>query len=129
MNACKFTCLQAVRNAQQGWESTIGRKKRVTPPIASKVAGEVEAKIIASGCSKPPGGRSRWILELLADRAVELKILDSISHETVRQILKNELKPYLGKCWFIPPEQNAAFVAAMEDVFDVYKQLYNQTVR
>lgn len=74
--------------AEQGLESAIGRKKRVTPPIAPKVTGEVEAKIIALSCSTPPGGRSKWTLELLADQAVKLNHIDSISHETVRQILK-----------------------------------------
>ncbi|MCY7477388.1 helix-turn-helix domain-containing protein [Paenibacillus larvae] len=74
--------------AQQGWEGAIGRKKRATPPVPPKVTGEVEAKIIALSCSAPPSGRSRWTLELLADRAVELKYIDSISHETVRQVLK-----------------------------------------
>lgn len=80
----------AVRKAyaQQGWESAVRRKQRVTPPIAPKVTGEVEAKIIALSCSAPPSGRSRWTLELLAVRAVELKYIDGISHETVRQILK-----------------------------------------
>jgi len=74
--------------AEQGWEGAIGRKKRVTPPIPPKVTGEVEAKIIALSCSTPPRGRSRWTLELLAERAVELKNIDNISHETVRQVLK-----------------------------------------
>ncbi|MEF3306293.1 IS630 family transposase [Paenibacillus sp. GYB003] len=112
--------------AKQGWEGAVGRKKRVTPPIAPKVTGEVEAKIIALSCSAPPSGRSRWTLELLADRAVELNYIDSISHETVRQVLKkNELKPHLRKCWCIPPEQNAAFVAAMEDVLDIYQLPYD----
>jgi transposase len=74
--------------AEQGWEGAIERKKRATPPVAPKVTGEVEAKIIALSCSAPPSGRSRWTLELLADRAVELKYIDSISHETVRQVLK-----------------------------------------
>lgn len=74
--------------AEQGWESAIGRKRRVTPPVAPKIIGEVEAKIIALSCGTPPSGRSRWTLDLLADRAVELKYIDSISHESVRQILK-----------------------------------------
>jgi len=74
--------------AAHGWEGAIGRKKRATPPIAPKIIGEVEAKIIALSCSAPPNGRSRWTLELLAERAVELKYIDSISHESVRQVLK-----------------------------------------
>lgn len=73
---------------KQGWEAAIGRKQRVTPPVSPKITGEVEAKIIALSCSTPPTGRSRWTLDLLADRAVELKYIDSISHESVRQVLK-----------------------------------------
>ena len=47
--------------------------------------GEKEARLIALSCSKPPLGRARWTLRLLADRLVELKVVDSISHETIRR--------------------------------------------
>jgi transposase len=73
--------------SQQGLDKTIHRKKRNTPP-PPKVTGDVEAKIIALACSEPPDGRTRWTLELLSDKSVELKIVDSISHEKVRQVLK-----------------------------------------
>ncbi|WP_273386912.1 helix-turn-helix domain-containing protein [Cohnella zeiphila] len=76
--------------ADKGWEGAIGRKKRLTPPVAPKVTGEVEAKIIALSCSTPPDGRSRWTLDLLADRAVELNYIDSISYETVWKVLKKQ---------------------------------------
>lgn len=74
--------------ADRGWDGALGRKKRLTPPVAPKVTGEIEAKIIALSCSAPPDGRSRWTLDLLADRAVELNYIESISHETVRKVLK-----------------------------------------
>lgn len=74
--------------ALQGREPAIRRKKRVTPPVAPKITGDVEAKIIALSCSTPPAGRSSWTMALLADRSVELKYIDSISHESVRQLLK-----------------------------------------
>lgn len=76
------------RYVAQGLNTTISRKKRATPPVAPKVTGEMEAKIIALSCSTPPAGRERWTLSLLADRIVELQYLESISHETVRQVLK-----------------------------------------
>jgi len=76
------------RYVEQGVNPTISRKKRATPPVAPKVTGEMEAKIIALSCSTPPAGRERWILSLLADRVVELQYIESISHETVRQVLK-----------------------------------------
>ncbi len=53
-----------------------------------KVDGEVEAHLIALSCSAPPSGYARWSLRLLADRAVELKLVETISHETVRRALK-----------------------------------------
>jgi transposase len=80
----------AVRKAysERGLEGAVGRKARATPPVAPKITGEVEAKIIALSCSAPPTGRSGWTLELLADQAVELKYIESISHESVRKVLK-----------------------------------------
>ena len=53
-----------------------------------KVDGDFEAHLIALSCSDPPEGFARWSLRLLADKAVELKYIDSISHEMVRRILK-----------------------------------------
>jgi transposase len=54
----------------------------------SKVDGDVEAHLIALSCSAPPDGHARWSLRLLADRAVELALVEEISHETVRRVLK-----------------------------------------
>ncbi len=53
-----------------------------------KMDGDFEAHLIALSCSEPPEGFSRWSLRLLADRVVELEYIDSVSHETVRSILK-----------------------------------------
>jgi transposase len=50
--------------------------------------GRAEAHLIALACSEPPQGRDRWSLRLLADKAVELGFIESISHETVRKTLK-----------------------------------------
>src|SRR5215211_5556719 len=50
--------------------------------------GRAEAHLIALACSKPPEGRSRWSMRLLADKAVELGIVETVSHETVRKMLK-----------------------------------------
>lgn len=68
--------------------SYLTRKKRETPPVEAKITGEVEAKIVALACSEPPEGRSKWTLRLISERAVELKIIDSISHVSVYKILK-----------------------------------------
>ena len=53
-----------------------------------KADGDFEAHLVALSCSKPPEGYSRWSLRLLADQVVELNYVDSISHETVRRVLK-----------------------------------------
>lgn len=78
--------------AQQGFEAAIHRKKREKPPVAPKINGELEAKILALCCSTPPDGYSKWTLRLLADKSVELKYIDSISYVTVGSILKKRIK-------------------------------------
>ncbi len=72
----------------QGPLSLLVRKPAQSPPVAPKLDGEAEAKLIAMSCSQPPAGACRWTLRLLAQQLVELNIVDSISHETVRQVLK-----------------------------------------
>ena len=74
--------------SQKGLEATVFRKKRETPPVAPKITGDVEAKIIALSCSTPPPGRSKWSLRLLADKSIELQYVESISHEAVGRLLK-----------------------------------------
>ncbi|MFH1109864.1 MAG: helix-turn-helix domain-containing protein [Planctomycetota bacterium] len=72
------------RFVEQGLEAALERKKRAEPPVPRKLDGEQEARLVAVCCSQAPEGRRRWTLHLLADRLVELRIIDSISHETVR---------------------------------------------
>lgn len=74
--------------ALKGAEATVRRKQRATPPIQAKITGDVEAHILALSCSTPPDGRSKWTLRLLADKSVELHYIDSISHASVRSLLK-----------------------------------------
>lgn len=76
------------RFVEEGFVTALNRQKRLIPGRQRKLDGAGEAKLIALGCRKAPEGRSRWTLHLLADRIVEMKIVDSISHETVRQTLK-----------------------------------------
>ena len=71
-----------------GFEAALERKKRQAPPLAKRLDGEQEAKIIAMRLGPPPKGYANWTLRLLARKAVELEIVDSVSHETVRQTLK-----------------------------------------
>jgi len=64
------------------------RKERETPPVAPKITGEVEARIIALACSEPPKGYARWTLRLLASKAVELDFVESLSNVSVHALLK-----------------------------------------
>ena len=64
------------------------RKKRETPPVPAKITGEVEARIIALSCSKPPEGCARWTLELLSSKSVELGFVDGLSFKSVQRVLK-----------------------------------------
>ncbi len=73
---------------------------------------------------KAPDGHNHWTLRLLADKVVELNYADSCSYETIRQLLKNTLKPWQKQEWCIP-EVSSDFVAAMEDVFDLYEEPYD----
>jgi transposase len=77
---------------EKGLNIALLRKKRETPPVEPKITGEVEAKIIALSCSTPPPGRAKWSLRLLADKAVELEYIDSISYVAVGSLLKKRAK-------------------------------------
>jgi hypothetical protein len=61
---------------------------RPRPGQAPKITGEIEAQLITLACSRPPEGKARWTLQLLADKLVELKLLDSISDVAVMKKLK-----------------------------------------
>ena len=78
------------RYTEAGLDAALLRKKRETPPVEPKITGEVEAHIIALACSEPPEGFSQWSLRLLAQKAVELEYIDSISHSSVRTVLKKQ---------------------------------------
>ena len=69
-------------------EAYITRKKRETPPRKPKLDGEGEAKIIALACSEPPEGCSRWTVRMVTARALELHLVDELSHVTVHRLLK-----------------------------------------
>jgi transposase len=58
------------------------------PGQRTRLDGRAEARLIALACSDAPGGRAHWTLRLLADNLVELGVVETISHETVRQVLK-----------------------------------------
>ena len=72
----------------EGFKVALDGKKREKPPRKKLLDGEQEAKLIAMRLSSPPDGFGSWSLRLLAGQLVELEIVDSISHETVRRTLK-----------------------------------------
>jgi len=84
------------RFVQDGFDAILERKP-TSREYEKKADGDFEARLIALSCSEPPKGFSRWSLRLLADKIVELQIVDSISHETVRTVLKKRLKTVESK--------------------------------
>jgi transposase len=92
------------------------------PGAGRKLSGKEEVLLVATACSKPPQGRARWTLELLADAMVSLTEHVSLSRETVRRRLaENDLKPWRKDMWCIP-QVDAEYVARMEDVLDLYAE-------
>ena len=88
--SCRTKTVENIRQrlVTEGFDVALDGKKRETPPRQKRLTGEQEAKVIALRLGKPPAGFANWSLRLLADQVVELEIVDSVSHETVRQTLK-----------------------------------------
>ena len=87
LNVCLATIFNIRRRyCQGGLERAISEEARSGQP--PKFKGKSMAKITALACSKPPEGRAKWSLRLLADRVIELDIVETISHVSVRNILK-----------------------------------------
>lgn len=76
------------RFVRAGLTAAIQRRAHPARPTARKLDGDGEAHLLALACGAPPDGREVWTLRLLADRMVELKHTDALSHETVRTVLK-----------------------------------------
>lgn len=87
---CRTKTVENVRQSlvERGFQVTLDGAQRATPPTPKKLDGKQEAAVIAMRLGPPPPGYANWSLKLLARRVVELKIVDSISHETVRRTLK-----------------------------------------
>jgi transposase len=84
------TVLKVVRKrfVEEGLEEALERKKQPKRPEKRKLDGKQEAQVIAILCTEQPEGAERWTLRALTDRIVELEIVESISYETVRTVLK-----------------------------------------
>jgi putative transposase len=81
------------RYCESGLDFALHEKARIGAP--PKIDSRIEAQLTLLACSEPPDGRSRWTVRLLADRLVEMDIVDSISHMSVQRLLK-KMKLNLG---------------------------------
>jgi hypothetical protein len=88
--SCRTQTVESLRQrlVTEGFNVALCGKKPGKPPREKRLDGEQEAKVIALRLGEPPPGFVSWSLRLLAEQVVELEIVDSISHETVRQTLK-----------------------------------------
>lgn len=87
---CRIRTIEKLRKrfVDDGFDIALNGRQRTLPPRKKILDGEQEAKVIALRLGPSPEGCGNWSLRLLADKVVELEIVDSISHETVRQTLK-----------------------------------------
>ena len=76
------------RFVEEGLEAALGGRQGKRATYLRKADGKFEARLVALSCSPPPSGHAQWSLRLLADQAVELGYIESVSHETVRRVLK-----------------------------------------
>lgn len=79
------------RCVTEGLDSALERKRR-SRERSRRLDGEGEARLISLACSDAPEGHARWTLNLLSEKLVELNVVESISHECVRQVLKKHHK-------------------------------------
>jgi hypothetical protein len=87
---CRTKTVENIRQrlVLEGFEVALEGKRPATPPRQPVFDGEQEAKVIALRLGPPPKGFANWSLRLLAEKVVELEIVEAVSHETVRRTLK-----------------------------------------
>ncbi len=108
------------RFVEEGLEASLQERPRRGGE--RKLNGSQESLLVALACSTPPKGRQRWTLSLLAGTLVALTNIEGISRQTVRRRLAEcDLKPWQKKMWCLP-KIDAAFVARMENILDLYAQ-------
>ena len=107
---------------EEGFEARLVRKYNPNSARPRIFDGATEARLIALACSPAPEGFARWSLRLLEEKVVELNIVAKASDNTIGRTLKNTLQPHRNRQWVIPPDANATFVAAMEDVLETYQK-------
>jgi len=87
---CGHRTVERIRErfVTEGLDAALKPKARPRPPREPVLDGAAEARLIALACSATPDGRKAWTLRMLADKLVELEVVDAVSHETVRRTLK-----------------------------------------
>ena len=106
-----------------GLDSALNDDSRPGQP--AKLDDRIKVQIIAMVCSNPPEGFDRWTLELLKEKAEEQNIVNNISKESIRLILKeHDLKPWQYKMWCVP-SINDVYKDRMNEILDVYEKDYN----
>ncbi len=88
--SCRTRTVERLRQrlVERGFDEALHRIQRAQPPVEKLLTGEQEARIIATRLGPPPKGYANWTLRLLARKVVELRIVGSVSYETVRRTLK-----------------------------------------
>lgn len=88
--SCRVQTVEKIRQrlVERGFRETLDGAPRQQPPTEKLLSGDQEARVIALRLGPPPKGYANWTLRLLARKVVELEIVESISHETVRRTLK-----------------------------------------
>jgi transposase len=106
--------------AQGGLDRALSDEPR--PGTPKVFDSRVQAYIVATVCSDPPEGFDRWTLVLLRDNAIKKGIVDTISKESIRLILReHDLKPWQQKSWCVP-DLTPEYIRNMEDVLEVYER-------
>jgi hypothetical protein len=87
---CGHRTVERIRErfVTEGLDAALNHKKPADPPREPVLDGAAEARLIALACSATPDGRKGWTLRMLADKLVELEVVEAVSHETVRRTLK-----------------------------------------
>ena len=90
---CGHRTVERVRErfVTDGLDATLTHKPQDKPSRTPVLDGKAEARLVALACAATPDGRKAWTLRMLADKLVELEVVDAISHETVRRVLKKML--------------------------------------
>ena len=124
---CGLRTVERVRQrfVERGLEPALGRKPQDRPSRERKLDGRAEARLIALACSAPPQGRSEWTMQLLAEVGRTADRGHGFRRDGAASAQKNEIKPWLKEQWCIPPKGDAEFVAAMEDVLEVYHRPFD----